>query len=186
MAYQRTRSLLFSSSSTTTTFPPPPPSRIAVIGGGIAGTLCSLVLKNRGLHPVLVDAGTNGNGNGIGGRLRNGGAQFLRATDPRLATVAHLLAQQGLLRPWTGRFGVLGSSGGGFLPASIVTLQPGGRSNKKGNGIAGMQQANHDDNRDGTTTPTTANVAAFDAGDFVILSVVAIKNMYPPLLEYPP
>lgn len=90
--------------------------RVAVVGGGLTGTLCSLVLKNRGVSPTLIDAGARG----FGGRLR-GGAQFLRATDPRLATVYSMLEQQGLLRRWDdGRFGVLGSLKGGFLPAEIV------------------------------------------------------------------
>jgi predicted NAD/FAD-dependent oxidoreductase len=90
--------------------------RVAVVGGGIAGTLCSLVLKNRGFHPVLIDQGSRG----LGGRLR-GGAQFIRAADPRLAQVTNMLAQQGLLQEWKGRFGVLGSAGGGFLSSEIVT-----------------------------------------------------------------
>ena len=57
--------------------------------------------------------------------MRNGGAQFLRAADPRLATVVGMLEQKGLLEEWKGRFGMLGSSGGGFLPAEIVTKNTG-------------------------------------------------------------
>jgi predicted NAD/FAD-dependent oxidoreductase len=95
--------------------------RIAVIGGGLAGSLCSLVLRNRGFHPTLIDAGRSG----VGGRLRNNGAQFLRTRDPRLATVFGMLESQGLLAQWIGRFGMLGSSGGGFLPAQVVTRNTG-------------------------------------------------------------
>ncbi|OEU22401.1 hypothetical protein FRACYDRAFT_232556 [Fragilariopsis cylindrus CCMP1102] len=91
--------------------------RVAVVGGGIAGTLCSLVLKHRGIEPILIDAGRSG----MGGRLRNGGAQFLRAADPRLATVVGMLEQKGFLQEWKGRFGMLGSTGGGFLPAETIT-----------------------------------------------------------------
>ncbi|CAJ1952931.1 unnamed protein product [Cylindrotheca closterium] len=102
------------------------PPRIAVVGGGIAGTLASLVLRNRGLVPVIIDQGQD-----VGGRLRgvsrskiggnlDAGAQFLRASDARLQPVWHMLEQQGLLASWRGRFGMLGNSGGGFLPASIV------------------------------------------------------------------
>mmetsp|Transcript_23180 Transcript_23180/g.38363 ORF Transcript_23180/g.38363 Transcript_23180/m.38363 type:complete len:417 (+) Transcript_23180:95-1345(+) len=118
--------------------------RIAVIGGGIAGTMCSLVLKNRGLHPVLIDQGTRG----LGGRLR-GGAQFIRASDPRLAQVTAMLEQQGLLKRWQGRFGVLGSSDGGFLPAEIVTQQ-------------GGQQASTASDNPGSSSRATAS----DGGDF--------------------
>lgn len=82
----------------------------------MAGTLASLVLKNRGLSPTILDAGS-----AVGGRLRRTGAQFLRASDPRLATVVGFFHREGLLRPWQGRFGMLGSKGGGFLPAEIVT-----------------------------------------------------------------
>ena len=108
--------------------------RVAVVGGGLAGTLCSLVLKNRGLHPVLIDAGTNG----VGGRLRNGGAQFLRATDPQLVLVVQMLQGEGLLQEWKGRFGMLGSKGGGFLPAEIVANNQQGSGG--GGGIMGLQR----------------------------------------------
>ena len=111
--------------------------RIAVVGGGITGTLASLVLKNRNCSPVLIDRGHGG----VGGRLRSNrsllanyrqspgeehkcavdaGAQFFRATDPRLATVFGMLERAGMLSVWEGRFGLLGSRGGGFLPSSIV------------------------------------------------------------------
>lgn len=116
--------------------------RIAVVGGGITGTLASLVLKNRNCSPVLIDRGHGG----VGGRLRSNrsklaqyrqsptlnepgdenkcavdaGAQFFRATDPRLATVFGMLETAGMLSVWEGRFGLLGSRGGGFLPSSIV------------------------------------------------------------------
>lgn len=124
--------------------------RIAVVGGGIAGTLCSLVLKNRGLHPIIIDAGRNG----VGGRLR-GGAQFLRAADPKLAVVCSMLEREGLLARWQGRFGVLGSSGGGFLPAEIVTST----------GAAGMRKANDDDSSD-ESAHVGGRGAASDGGDF--------------------
>ena len=76
------------------------PPRVAVVGGGIAGTLASLVLRNRGLMPVIIDRGQD-----VGGRLRgvsrskiggslDAGAQFLRASDARLQPVWHMLAQQ--------------------------------------------------------------------------------------------
>jgi predicted NAD/FAD-dependent oxidoreductase len=132
--------------------------RVAVVGGGLAGTLCSLVLKNRGIHPVLIDAGTNG----VGGRLRNGGAQFLRTTDPRLVPVFQMLHREGLLQEWKGRFGMLGSKEGGFLPAEIVANNEQG-SGRGAGGIMGLQKAQNDDLLGGQVEPT---VSATDSGDF--------------------
>ena len=127
------------------------PPRVAVIGGGIAGTLCSLVLKNRGIHPVLIDSGRNG----VGGRLRNSGAQFVRASDPQLVPVVQMLQQEGLLAEWKGRFGLLGSSGGGFLPSEIVTNSNSASGGGAGGGILGLQPAmtGGDDGQ-----PTTTNL----------------------------
>lgn len=87
--------------------------RIAVIGGGLSGTLCSLVLQHRGLAPTVLDRGRH-----LGGRLA--GTHFLRASDPRLMTVYESLATAGLLHLYGGRTGVLGTTGGGFLSASHV------------------------------------------------------------------
>ena len=125
--------------------------RVAVVGGGIAGTLCSLVLKHRGVHPTIIDAGRRG----LGGRLRQGGAQFLRASDPSLATVCSMLEQEGLLARWEGRFGVLGSSGGGFLPAEIITSS----------GIRRMRNSHDDDSADNQPS-ATGRATASDGGDF--------------------
>jgi NADPH-dependent 2,4-dienoyl-CoA reductase/sulfur reductase-like enzyme len=41
--------------------------RIAVIGGGVAGSLASLVLRNRGALPVVFDAGSRQPGGRVGG-----------------------------------------------------------------------------------------------------------------------
>lgn len=99
------------------------PPRIAVVGGGIAGTLCSLVLKNRGFHPVLIDRGRQ-----VGGRFRGGGrselgvdagAQFLRASTVPFQSVLEMLERAGLLARWKGNFGLQGQNGG-FLPSHIV------------------------------------------------------------------
>jgi predicted NAD/FAD-dependent oxidoreductase len=128
--------------------------RVAVVGGGIAGTLASLVLRNRGLYPVLIDRGQD-----VGGRLRgsarsklgdsssapDAGAQFLRASDVRFQTVLTMLESEGLLAKWNGRFGLLGNQGGGFLPTSIVGSVT----------AAGMKKENEND-----------TVLSTDAGDF--------------------
>jgi predicted NAD/FAD-dependent oxidoreductase len=128
--------------------------RVAVVGGGIAGTLCSLVLRNRGLHPVLVDGSHQ-----MGGRLR-GGAQFWRTENPRLVSVTSMLNQAGLLVPWKGRFGVLGSSGGGFLPAGIVSKEGGA------GGVRGMSKADgsEDEEEGGGSGRVLSSV--IDSGDF--------------------
>jgi len=128
--------------------------RVAVVGGGISGTLCSLVLRNRGLNPILIDQGRE-----VGGRLRgsdrsnydvDAGAQFLRASSHRLLTVFRMLESSGLLARWNGRFGLLGSQNGGFLPSSIV-----------GTTAVGGMMKNNNDNPD----ETTENLIT-DAGDF--------------------
>ena len=88
--------------------------RVAVIGGGLAGTLCSLVLQHRGVLPTVWDQGRQ-----LGGRLA-GGAQLLRAADPRLMAVYESMAAAGYLQPFAGRTGVLGTSGGGFLSSAHI------------------------------------------------------------------
>ena len=42
--------------------------RVAVIGGGIAGSLCGLVLRSRGFAPTIIDKGKRA----LGGRLGGG------------------------------------------------------------------------------------------------------------------
>lgn len=135
--------------SITTTIP-----RIGVVGGGIAGTLCAWVLKQRGLAPSLLDAGQHG----LGGRLRSGGCAFVKMGDPRVQSILGLLQEHGLVQPWQGRAGLLGSAGGGFLPASIVRSGVGGGGGA--GGIAGLAKANPGHADDETTSACT------DAGDF--------------------
>ena len=47
---------------------------------------------------------------------------YLRASDPgsQWAGVLEMLAREGLVTPWEGRFGLLGSRGGGFLPLEVA------------------------------------------------------------------
>ena len=40
---------------------------VAIVGGGLAGSLCALILRNRGARPVVFDAGRR-----VGGRLGGG------------------------------------------------------------------------------------------------------------------
>jgi hypothetical protein len=64
-----------------------------------------------------------------------------------------MLNQAGLLVPWKGRFGVLGSSGGGFLPAGIVAKQGGA-------GVRGLSKA-HGSEEGGEILSSVV-----DSGDF--------------------
>lgn len=154
--------------------------RVAVVGGGITGTLASLVLKNRNCSPLLIDRGSRG----VGGRLRSNrsrlahyqqsadqqqgnkcmvdaGVQFFRASDPRLATVFGMLERAGMLSVWEGRFGLLGSRGGGFLPSSIV-----GGAGLRGMGRVGPDgtvSASYEEDSKGQKAQMQQHT---DAGDF--------------------
>ena len=95
--------------------------RVAVIGGGISGTLCSLVLQHRGVIPTVIDQGRR-----VGGRLSLGGAQILRAADPRLAAVYETFCQENLLQSYDrlDRLGVLGEGSGEKDMLAMETLAP--------------------------------------------------------------
>lgn len=136
-------------------------ARVAVVGGGIGGTLASLVLKNRGLQPILIDRGQN-----VGGRLRgsarsklqnriDAGCQFFRPSDFRLLPVFRMLEEAGLLAKWDGRFGMYGKSGG-FLPSSIVGQATAG----------GMMNNNHNNNTDDNGEQQSLLQYYTDTGDF--------------------
>ena len=97
--------------------------RVAIIGGGIAGSLCGLVLRSRGFAPTIIDKGKRALGGRLGGgKELDSGAVFLRASDSssQWANVLAMLAREGLVAPWEGRFGLLGSRGGGFLPLEVA------------------------------------------------------------------
>jgi len=105
-------------------------TRVAVIGGGLSGSLAALVLRSRGLRPIVLDAGRRR----IGGRLSGGvhsdsGVQFLRASEPgsQWHTVLQQLASAKILAPWNGRFGLLGPRGG-FLPREVLGTHSGSLS----------------------------------------------------------
>jgi predicted NAD/FAD-dependent oxidoreductase len=59
------------------------------------------------------------------------GAQFLRPSNPRFKHVLGQLEQHGLVGKWQGRFGILGSRGGGFLPQETVRLATQQRAGQK-------------------------------------------------------
>ena len=97
--------------------------RVAVVGGGLSGSLAALGLRARGLAPVLYDGG-GGTGGRLGGASRGPrpelGLQFFRAEHERFASLLRALEQRGAAAPWSGEFGLLGSRGGGYLSASNV------------------------------------------------------------------
>ncbi len=106
--------------------------RVAIVGGGLSGTLAASTLKQRlgsNVDVVILDASPRK----VGGRLLGGlmcdkdyfvadmGAQFIQpSADFRFIQLCNQMHQIGLLKPWNGRFGVLGSRGGGFLPTSVI------------------------------------------------------------------
>jgi predicted NAD/FAD-dependent oxidoreductase len=85
--------------------------RVAVVGGGLSGSLAALGLRARGLAPVVYDAGA-------GDRLR--AAPFFRAEHDRFSSLLRALEQRGAAAPWAGEFGILGSRGGGYLSKAHV------------------------------------------------------------------
>ena len=107
-------------------------NRVAIVGGGLSGTLAASTLKQRlgsNVDVTILDA----NSRKIGGRLLGGllcdddyfvgdmGAQFIQpSADFRFTQLCNQMHQIGMLKPWNGRFGVLGSQAGGFLPTSVI------------------------------------------------------------------
>jgi len=95
--------------------------KVAVIGGGISGSLCAVALRQHGLEPVIFDKGRRSLGGRLGTLRRSShadvGAQFFHVGEPgsQFAQAMHFLEQNGMVASWQGRFGALGSSGGGFL-----------------------------------------------------------------------
>ena len=96
--------------------------RVAIVGGGLSGCIAALVMRSRGnVRPVILDASKRSvGGRLLGGRHADSGLQFMRPTDPRFVAVMQLLVNEKLAAPWNGRFGLLGSMGGGFLPREVI------------------------------------------------------------------
>lgn len=108
------------------------PPRVAVVGGGVSGTMCAMMLRCAGVHVTVFDKGQKR----LGGRASNliiedssrsdapslcfdSGAQFIAVTDPRFEGLLHSPVMKGLLPQWKGRFGILGRSGQ-VLPRETV------------------------------------------------------------------
>lgn len=103
-------------------------SKVAVIGGGISGTFCAWILRSKGLSPTIYDLGNRSVGGRFGTKGPDYGAQFIRSSDnAHYNSILAVLQEQGLIAPWKGRFGVLGSKGG-YLPKSIITTSTAGKN----------------------------------------------------------
>ena len=72
----------------------------------------------------------------VGAAMPDNGAQFLRAADPgsQFAQVLQMLAREGIVAPWRGRFGMLGARAGSFLPAEAISGAGMMRGNEDGGG----------------------------------------------------
>jgi len=104
------------------------PLRVAIVGGGLSGSLCAALLQRQGLAVQLFDAGKRLGGRTSCGRVKLGeanirmdvGAQFMVATDPRFQRLLDSPIMAGLVQEWQGRFGVLGARGGEVLCRNVV------------------------------------------------------------------
>jgi hypothetical protein len=74
-----------------------------------------------------------------------------------MQVVMGMLEDEKLIQQWKGRFGMLGSHGGGFLPAQIVTSGMGSASG----GVAGLAHADPE-----SAAQVGPSTAATDSGDF--------------------
>ncbi|XZE22058.1 NAD(P)-binding protein [Pirellulaceae bacterium SH449] len=90
--------------------------KIAVIGAGMAGLMCSRVLEDHGLNVQIFDKS-----HGVSGRVStrtlekalkfDHGAQYFTCRDPRIAKFVESWLQRGVVKPWFGRVVDLGEDG---------------------------------------------------------------------------
>ena len=100
-------------------------ARVAVVGGGLSGSLCALSLAARGVPCCVYDQGASGGRFGGSAQRERPelGAQFFRASSDRFRSLLGELEKRNLVGRWRvapERFGLLGSHGGGFLPREAV------------------------------------------------------------------
>ena len=135
-------------------------ARIGIVGGGLSGSLAALVLKSRGASPTILDLGRRSPGGRLaGGEAPDSGAQFLSATDAdsQFAQILAMLEREQLVARWRGRLGILGSQGGGFLPAEIISKTA----------VAGMMKAGSGAGNVGDGADFCGFVGAASAGTYV-------------------
>jgi photolyase PhrII len=90
--------------------------KIAIIGAGMAGLMCSRILVDHGLSVQLIDKS-----NGVSGRVAtrtiekalrfDHGAQYFTCRDPRVAKFVESWLQRGIVKPWFGKVVDLYESG---------------------------------------------------------------------------
>ena len=108
--------------SMSSALPGPAGARVAVVGGGVAGLTAASRLAQAGCDVTVYETGR-----GPGGRAstRRGdtpdlqwdhGAQFFRADDPTFRALVEEWRAAGFVAEWTGTFGTLDATTGGFLP----------------------------------------------------------------------
>ena len=100
-------------------------ARVAVVGGGLSGSLCALSLAARGVPCCVYDQGASGGRFGGSAQRERPelGAQFFRASSDRFRSLLGELEKRNLVGRWRvapERFGLLGSHGGGFLSREAV------------------------------------------------------------------
>ena len=114
-----------------------PPS-VAVVGGGISGLAAAGALHARGLDVVLIDRGQRlggrlgartlrGTGLPYDGRVVDLGASYLTADDAAFLELVGRWTADGLARPWTDTFHVVGPQGlAGTTTGPLRYAAPGG------------------------------------------------------------
>eukprot|EP00930_Biecheleria_cincta_P043273 TRINITY_DN29728_c0_g1_i1.p2 TRINITY_DN29728_c0_g1~~TRINITY_DN29728_c0_g1_i1.p2 ORF type:complete len:272 (-),score=60.02 TRINITY_DN29728_c0_g1_i1:64-879(-) len=101
--------------------------RVAVVGGGISGSVCASLLARSGLQVSLFEksctlggratsrkvlaSGRDASGAGAILGVCDIGAHFVTASDPRFVMLAQSPVMADLLQEWSGRFGIIGKSG---------------------------------------------------------------------------
>jgi predicted NAD/FAD-dependent oxidoreductase len=111
---------------------------VAVVGGGVAGSVCAVALRSAGLRVQLFDQGRHAIGGRAASRVVTSGstcaggqfepplvfdhgAQFFRAESPVLKRLLLSPLFEGLYAEWSGRFGLLGGyESAGLLPLDVI------------------------------------------------------------------
>ncbi|GMH10257.1 hypothetical protein Nepgr_012098 [Nepenthes gracilis] len=95
---------------------------VGIIGGGMAGLVCSLYLEKGGIRSTVFDTGMHGLGGRMATRIYepqqlifDHAAQFFTASEPQFIELVNRWLENGLIRQWQGIIGEL-EAGGQFTP----------------------------------------------------------------------